>query len=435
MKTNALSTVVSLAFLLFSASFACAAEEAKPGGEAPKAEEPKPLGPGVLSLDSSVGIVDKKIEDGKSAVEKILGISISGFFDVGYQYSSNHPQRSAFISGRYFDKDHNSVRFNNFNLTLEKPEKDWGVGFKVVGDFGRTGELLREATLWGPRLDQHCCIELREAFMTYTIPLGEGIQLKGGKFVTPMGTEVLPAPGAYNDNISRSFAFNFGVPLTHTGAMVTYPFTKILSASAALITGWDNPHDNNNAPSFMGGINFTPADAFALASNVMVGREWTAVGINQHIHDGGTRVTWSSVATIKPSDLMTAYLEYTLGHEEKALAPPPNGKSSPRITDAWWHAFAAILSYNWTERFNTAFRGEAFLDKQAARTFSLGALPPKSSVNLFEATATAAYKFTAKLIGRVEVRHDRSDKNVFKMASKNADNHQTTFAMQAIYGF
>jgi Putative beta-barrel porin-2, OmpL-like. bbp2 len=428
MKTNSVCAVVILTFLLFASTFTYAAEEAKPAGEEPKSEEPKPLGPGVLSLDSTVGVADKSIESAKSIVEKTIRASISGFIDVGYQYSSNHPKDSPSISGRYFDKDHNSVRFNNFNLTIDKPEKDWGVGFHVVGDFGRTGELLREATLWGPHIDQHCCIELREAFLTFTIPVGEGIQVKGGKFVTPLGTEILPAPGSYNDNISRSFAFNFGVPLTHTGVLATYPFAKTVSVSGGLVTGWDNPHDNNNAPSFLGGVNFTPADAFALASNIIIGREWTAVGINQHIHDGGTRVTWSNVATIKPIDPLTAYLEYTLGHEEKALTPTG-------VNDAWWHALAAILSYNWTDRFNTAFRGEAFFDKQAARTFSLGASPPKSSVNLFEATATAAYKFTAKLLGRVEIRHDRSDKNVFQMASRNADNHQTTFAMQAIYGF
>ena len=139
---------VILALFLFGSTLTYAAEEAKPPAEAPKpaADEPKPLGPGLLSLDSSVGVVDQAIENAKSSVEKVLGIGISGFFDVGYQYSSNRPQRSPSISGRYFDKNHNKLIFNNFNLTLEKPEKDWGVGFKVVGDFGRTGELLREAT-------------------------------------------------------------------------------------------------------------------------------------------------------------------------------------------------------------------------------------------------------------------------------------------------
>ena len=293
---------VLLALFLFGWTPAYAADETKPPAEAPKADEPKPLGPGVLSLDSTVGVVDNVIDRGKSAVEKFLGIGISGFFDSSWTWSSNHPgsANGHHISGRYFDEDYNQLIFNNFNLTLDKPEKDWGIGFHLVGDFGRTGQLLRQATLWHSRLRHEGAAELREAYFTFTIPIGEGLQVKGGKFVTPMGTEVLPAPGAYNDNISRSFAFNYGVPLTHTGGMVTYPFTKIFSANAALITGWDNPNDNNNAPSFMGGINFTPIDEFALASNFMVGREWSAAGIDKRVHDGGTRITWSNVATIKP---------------------------------------------------------------------------------------------------------------------------------------
>jgi len=112
-----------------------------------RADEDKPLGPGWLSLDSSVGLLDNKIASGKAALEKALGISIGGFLDSSYTWSSNHPRSPSNISGRYFDKDQNSIVFNDFHLMLDKPEKDWGVGFHIAGDFGRTGELLREATL------------------------------------------------------------------------------------------------------------------------------------------------------------------------------------------------------------------------------------------------------------------------------------------------
>ncbi|HEY3301957.1 MAG TPA: outer membrane beta-barrel protein [Candidatus Binatia bacterium] len=384
------------------------------------ADEPKPLEPGLLSLDGSVGLLDKGIAEGKGNIEKALGIGISGFFDTSYTYSSNHPKNPASISGRYFDKDHNKVVFNAFNLTIEKPEKDWGIGFKIVGDFGRSGELLREATLWGPRLHQEPSAELREAFLTATIPIGEGLQVKAGKFVTPLGTEILLAPGAYNDNISRSYAFNFAVPLTHLGTLFTYPFLKSFSASAGLVTGWDNPADNNNSPSFLGGVNFTPVDAFALASNIIVGKEWIGA-INAPTFNGGTRVVWSNVATLKPIDPVTMYLEYTMGYEKDALTPLG-------VRNAWWNAFAGILSYGWTDRFNTAIRAEYFRDSKGART-------GVNDADLGEITLTAAYKFTAKLLGRAEIRQDWADQAVFKKGRANADSAQTTFALQAIYGF
>ena len=102
------------------------------------------------------------------------------------------------ISGRYFDKDNNQFNVNNFHLALEKPEKDWGVGFKVSGDFGRYGELLHEATQWNKTGARLCCAssaELREAYLTTTIPVGEGIGVKGGLFTTLLGTEILNNPG------------------------------------------------------------------------------------------------------------------------------------------------------------------------------------------------------------------------------------------------
>jgi hypothetical protein len=418
MKKNVMWLALILVFLVFTSA---QGQETQP--QPPPQDQPKPLEPGLLGLESTVGLADKAVEKAKSILENAWGIGISGFFDSSWTWASTHPgsANGFHISGRYFDEDYNQLIFNNFNLTLDKPEKDWGVGFHVVGDFGRTGQLLRQATLWHDKLQREGHAELREAFFTFTIPIGEGLQVKGGKFVTPMGTETLLAPGAYNDNISRSFAFNFGVPISHTGSMFTYPFTKTFSANAAIVTGWDNPRDNNGAPSFMGGIGFTPVDAFALASNLMVGPE-------QKNNTGNTRVTWSNVATVKPMDPLTLYLEYTLGHEENA--PTPTGKQ-----DAWWHAVAGIASYGWTDRFTTAARAEVFIDNQAARTGGLAATSAVGHVNLGEITLTAAYKFTAKLLGRMELRQDWADKSVFVRGNTAADKAQTTFAFQGIYGF
>ena len=361
-----------------------------------RGQDDKPLAPGWLSLDGSVGLVDKAIADGKGSLEGALGVTIAGYIDTGYTWSSNHPRSPANISGRYFDKDYDKIVFNNFHLLVDKPEKDWGVGFRISGDFGRSGELLREATLWGSRLQDEPSAELREAYLTTTIPFGEGIGVKGGLFVTPLGTEILNAPGAYNENISRSFAFNFGVPLRHLGMLFSYPFAKTLTASAGIVTGWDNPRDNNNSPSGLAGINFTPMDSFALASNVIFGPEQT--------HNT------------------------SLGREDRA--PTPTGAE-----DAWWHAFAGIASYAWTDRFTTALRGEVFLDSDAARTFGLAALRPLNDLSLAEVTLTGGYKFTKMLLGRAEVRQDWSDERVYQRGRGNADKNQTTVGVQLIYQF
>lgn len=381
--------------------------------------EDKPLGPGWLSLDSTVGVLDKNIADGKSALEGALGIGISGFLDTSYQWSSNHPKNPRNITGRYFDKDYNKLVFNNFHVAVEKPEKDWGIGFRLSGDFGRTGELLREATLWGKSLHDEPSAEVREAYLTTTIPMGEGIGVKGGLFVTTLGTEILPNPGAYNDNISRSFLFNFAIPFRHLGVLFSYPVLKTFSVNAGVVTGWDNPRDNNRQPSFMAGIGFTPMDQFALASNVIYGPE-------QFHKTGNQRFTMSHVATIKPYDPLALIVEYTYGREENA--------SLGGTRDAIWQGIAGIASYGWTDRFTTALRGEYFKDRDGAR---LGGNFAGTHANnsVAEATLTGSYKFTKMLLGRVEVRQDWSDEAFFKKGASSADKNQTTLAGQLIYTF
>lgn len=385
-----------------------------------RAQQPGGLSPGWLSLDGSVGVLDKKVAESKSSLEKALGISLSGFFDASYTWSFNRPgfSNDDDIGLRVFDKDHNEIVFNDFNLTVEKPEKDWGVGFKLAADFGRTAELLREATLWGKRLHTEPSAELREAFVTTTIPVGAGLQVKGGLFVTLLGTEIIPNPGAYNDNISRSYLFGFAIPFRHLGVLFSYPIHRTLSVTAGPVTGWDNPRDNNSQPSFLGGITFTPMDKFSLASNLIAGPE-------QDHRSGPKRLAWSNVFTIKPVDLLTLALEYTYGHEEKVTAS---------LRDATWQGWGGIASYAWTDRFSTALRGEIFKDSDGAR---LGGniAGTHQDVTVGELTLTGAYKFTEQLLGRAEVRRDWANERVFQKRDTGSSKNEATVAFQVIYTF
>lgn len=381
------------------------------------AQNDKPLSSGWMSLDGSVGLLDDKIAVSKGDLEKKLGLNLGGFLDTSYTWSSNRPRRPSNISGRYFDKDHNKLVFNNLHLFVEKPEQDWGVGFRVSGDFGRTGELLREATLWGKSLRDEPSAELREAYLTTTIPVGAGIGVKGGLFVTTLGTEILPNPGAYNDNISRSFLFNFAIPLRHLGMLFSYPVLKTLSINAGVVTGWDNPRDNNGQPSALWGFSFTPRDELGLVSSFIYGPE-------QFHNSGNKRFTMSHVATIKPFDPFTILLEYSYGREENA--------SLGGGRDAKWQGIAGVLSYGWTDRFSSALRGEIFNDRDGAR---LGGGVNHANVTVGEITLTGSYRFTKMLLGRLEYRQDWADDRFYQKRATSADKSQGTFAVQLIYAF
>ena len=59
----------------------------------------------------------------------------------------------------------------------------------------------------------------QEAYGSSKIPIGSGLTIKGGKFVTLLGYEVIESPN--NLNFSRSFMFSFAIPLTHVGGLVS----------------------------------------------------------------------------------------------------------------------------------------------------------------------------------------------------------------------
>ena len=449
----ALATLFGILTLVFKPVYA---QDQKPAAQTPAAQTPapeqksaepeeKPLGPGWLSLDCCVGLVDNWIAMQKSAVEKMIGINISGYIDTGYTWATTHPQNPASISGRYFDKDYNSIQFNDFNITLDKPEKDWGVGFHISADFGRTGALLGDATAWGlvftttngvatanVRLEPSA--QLRESYITTTIPVGEGIGVKGGLFVSPLGTEIIPIPGTYNDNISRSFLFNLAVPLRHLGTLFSYPVwknkdTTIVNATAGIVTGWDDPRDNNTSPSFLGGLAVTPNDVIQFASNIIAGDEPTFVGSGTHPKHNTPRFSWSNVWTFKPMDPLGLSFEYTLGRQSHGAIVTGN-------SSALWQGVSGIASWTWTDRVITAFRVEWFNDRNGARTG--GGFNGQANVSLGEVTFTGSYKFTKMLMGRAEVRQDFANAPVYRvgdLVKGNAAFNQTTLALQLLYTY
>lgn len=392
------------------------------------AQDAKGLAPGWFSLDSTVGVVDKKIEEGKSAVEKALfGIKISGFWDVSYHYSFNNPINGADdITGRAFQQDHNEINLDSFKLVVEKDEKDWGVGFRIDANFGRTAEFLREATLWGSKFQTpgvnggEPSVELQQAFLTTTIPLGKGIQVTGGKFVTLHGAEVIESKD--NPNISYSFPFYFAIPLTHTGVRGKYVFTDMIDLTLGVNTGWDNPRDNNNQPSYEGRLGFTFSDKYTLAVAWMAGPEWlTGDARNNQPRDriGRNRALLDVVAIAKPTSQLTFIFNYDYGTEDQV--PVGDGRR-----DTHWNGLAAYAIYGWTDRFSTAVRGDYISDSTGSRVLH---------GRLWGLTLTPAYKFTEKLIGRAEYRHEWSSRNFFSKGRTATDKDQGIFALQATYAF
>jgi hypothetical protein len=329
-------------------------------------------------------------------VEDNTGFRLGAGITKSWWWNFNDPA-SDLNTLHSLDPDVNSPSIDLAQFSLMRESKDWmpGMGLKV--DVGRIARRIKadwdgSGSIWQGSFERGKDIEVQDAYLDWSVPEGNGplsgLTLKGGKFVTLLGAEVIE-PWA-NYNYSRSFLFGYAIPFTHTGGLITYPFTDKLSATGGVVVGWDNVQDNNNVPSGIGNITYVFNDMFTLSANGIVGAEQTS-------RDSPKREVGDLVGTIKPTDKFTIVLNYDYGHESDVTA---------RSRPATWQGFAAVFNYDWTCRFSTAVRGEWFEDAKGVRT--------GTKQDLWETTATLKYLITQHLFGQIEYRHDGSDKDVFE---------------------
>ncbi len=354
--------------------------------------------------------LEDKLTDQQKSLEDKTGVHVGVGITNLWLYSFNDPD-SNLLTLHSLDPDHASPEFNFGQISASRANDGWIPGFGSKLAFGRAAKRFKAdwdgdgALNRGDQFEKNS-FEVQEAYLQWTVPEDHGpltgLGLKAGKFVTLLGAEVIE-PWA-NPNVTRSFLFGYSIPFTHTGFLLSYPFTDKLNATAGMVVGWDNVADNNQGKSAMGNLTYTLSDQITLSSNVIWGPEQTD-------NNSRKRGVISNVATIKANDRLTFLLNYDWGHEEKVL-----GNES-----ALWEGFAAIATYNFTDRCSGSVRGEWFEDHNGART--------GVRQTLWESTVTAKYQVTQHAYLRLEYRHDESSKGVFEAQGGKA------LAGQDIAGF
>jgi hypothetical protein len=312
---------------------------------------------------------------------------------------------------RFYDVDR-GYTFNMAEISLKKEPSDrYPFGFGLVLTGGEDVQLNHAIGIFRDEDDSPADTEkfdLQEAYLSYRIPVGAGLTLKGGKFVTLLGYEVIESPN--NLNFSRSFLFSFAIPLTHVGLLASYPVTDTLSVTAGPVLGWDVATGRNEAPSGLGQIAFTGIKDLTTSVNFIVGPEKTGDQRN-------LRWVVDLVASYTGIPGVTLGANVDVGGEEDAAA---DGGSA-----TWW-GIAGYAAYDWTEKLRTALRLEYFDDADGFRT-GFG-----SSLGLFSATVTLQYRIWRGLVARLEYRHDEADEPVFAGGSRES---QDTVAISLYYSF
>jgi hypothetical protein len=363
-------------------------------------------------------------EPGKAIVQLpsgLHGVQMSGHVDTAYMYNFNEPNSR--VNGlRVFDTRAGDFMINSAELVVEKPvSSESPVGFRTDLDFGTDAEVVGSVTTGlGSTTDE---LDLQQAFVEYLAPIGNGLDIKVGKFVTLHGAEVIESKD--NWNYSRSYLFGFAIPFTHTGVRASYTWADWLSTVVGINNGWDVVDDNNKAKTIELGGTVTPFEGFSLSSTYMVGAEQGGDSHDQrHLLD--------IVATYQPIEKLTLKLNADIAREEDALSETGGGSAE-------WSGIAAYAKYDVNDRASIAGRWEIFNDQDGVRTAvnAAGTSPTGSAINelmLMEWTLTGEYKINKHLIGRLEYRLDKADSDVFRHDAGFKD-YQNTIAVEFIAPF
>ena len=317
-------------------------------------------------------------------------IEFHGLVSTSFSFNLNEPPART-NQLRVFDYDDDDFRIDLVELVVRRPASGSGdFGFRVdftagaVSRVAASRGMFRDSTGEGQDFDVH------QAFVSWVAPLGSGLHLDAGKFVTGLGYEVIEGYDGWNDDATHSFLFGYAIPFTHTGVRAAYSFTPALSAMLMVANGWDDVEDNNRGKTVHAQLGVTPSARLSFYLNGIAGPE-------QNDDDVHFRDVLDVDATWKATDRVTAGLNGDWGRETNAA---PLGRM------AVWRGAALYLGVAANAWFSLHARTEVFDDRDGART--------GTAQTLWEVTLTPEIRLGPSVVVRSDVRLDRSSRSVFE---------------------
>ncbi|MDH5789854.1 MAG: porin [Nitrospinota bacterium] len=391
---------------------------------------------GCFAIVGLMFILPNQAMAGKNTFKFFEDMEIHGFVSSSYSYNLNKPQSQtncgvAPLAGcaRIFDQDDNSFKLDNTELVFLKDTPDAGdIGFRFDLTFGfslpetaqRAGSSASSPAS-SPLATGNDDFDLQQAYVSWKAPIGNGLQLDFGKFITHVGAEVFEGYDGWNMNFSRTFVFGWGIPFTHTGLRATYAFTDQLSVMGMVANNWEESgvNDNNTDKTYGLQVAYSPTDKIGVLLN------WA--GGNQGTTGGGTPSTNSNfrhIYDIVVDIALTSQLSLQLNGD---YGTEQNGDTITGGTAQWW-GYAGIARYDINKWFSMNLRSAYFND---ADGFRMGAMNNK----LWEVTVTPEFRINENMVVRLEYRHDESNIAVFEDENGAGTGHQDTFAMNALIHF
>lgn len=382
----------------------------------------------------------------KISISSLLGgITLSGFGDVYYGYDYNHPNDNQ-AGLRSFESPTNGFNFNMAELILDKPadamSAEGRLGYHVSAGYGSAARVINESdSPFGSSSGDN--FYLKEAYFDYLAPIGKGLTITVGKFVTPMGAEVIESNA--NWNYSRGILFDYAIPFFHFGANAKYVINPQWAVTGYLVNGWNNTlidHDNSFGQSsgltYGGSIAYTPNMKWSVIENYFAGPVTDAFGSGSKTFNDWKQVS-DTVIGYTPNAKWALQVNGDYGFGPKfytgefcdesvvvAEGGPIVCTAGPAIK--YW-GVAGYAKYTLSPKTNFAVRYEYFDDPDG-----YACVTDCDRGRAQEVTGTYSYNLTSALLVRGEYRYDFASEPIFYTGSRDVKSQNTAY-LSFVYSF
>jgi hypothetical protein len=326
---------------------------------------------------------------------KLGKLTLGGYAEGFYQWNFNRPP-SGITNFRGFDNRHNA--FTIANAVVDAQYEKSGVMARLALQVGHTpntyylAEPTSKADLSTSVIGQTDAATwrfLQQALIGYKIPLGLGLLVQGGIFLSPVGPESM----AVRDNwtYSRSNLF-FNLPFYHAGVRLTQQLSEAWSATLGIVNGWNCVVDSNGEKSLFGQLYYNRPERLQAAVLYFTG------------------VERSPGEVVRPwRHLFDAWVTCYLGNRFAFSLHGNVGFEPQRTGTASWLAGATYVRLRILRWLQLAARGDVFWERKA----DLSIFFPATMSWLASGTATLEFAWVPGLMLRLEYRHDQSDYDIF----------------------
>lgn len=341
--------------------------------------------------------------------ETTVNLTVDGY----YGYNFNHPAGRINLL-RANDVTSNSFNLNQATLVVERaPDVKAGRRFGVRLDlqYGQATETLQGSAVNENRPQVYRPV--LQAYGTYVFPVGNGVTVDFGKWVSALGIESNFTKDQMN--YSRAFYFNF-LPFYHFGFRTNYAVNDKFNITHWLVNGANQSEDFNGFKSQALLLNLKPTRRVSWNVNYYTGLESrdttpslnpgvsplpTQPGLSTDVvnpvprgrlHIFDTYATWNATDRLT----LAGEFDYVISRSQTFSAPS-------RVTGG-----ALYARYQFTPALALAGRAEYLSDR--------GGLFSGVTQALKETTLTGEYKFADGFLARAEWRRDFSNQPFFLTA-------------------